>query len=157
MMNIIAIVIGVILVFLILRFLIKKISAMLVFVLALISLLCILYFANIWPFDKTMNIVHLESAYCQDKADVKCKCIVEPLLEDLKTRYTKEELIKINGDKIKSALAIAKSFNRNKENIQNCLMKNEAEDQLKDFMIEVFHVDIDPEEIEDFIEKFDEL
>ena len=156
-MSIAVIVVGVILVFLLLRFLVKKISAILVFVLALISLLSILYFANIWPFDKTMNIEHLESTYCKDKADVKCKCIVEPLLEDLKTRHTKEELNKINGDKIKSALAIAKSFGRNKENIQNCLIRNEAEDQLKDFMIEVFHVDIDPEEIEDFIEKFDEL
>lgn len=112
-----------------------------------------LYHYEIGPFKNLRSVNLLEEKYCQDPEpnSFKCECIVEIIDRDLNKRYTNEELRELENDKWKMGISMVKSFEANKEEIKECLKKNNAEHELDEFVQEVLV--INKEKGEDVLEK----
>jgi hypothetical protein len=132
--------------------------SIILFILAIIALLLILYFNNVFPFDKVYNLDHLQKTYCEpDRSSNKCLCIVEPIIKDIESKYSKEELSELNEDKVQVSLEIARSFKDNKSEIMDCLKQKGAEAELKEFIAELFKVEVDTDEIMKLKEQLESL
>ncbi|MEA2042842.1 MAG: hypothetical protein U9N85_09855 [Bacteroidota bacterium] len=72
----------------------------------------------------------LSNLYCNtDMSEtdiIKCECIVQPLLQDMKSRFSNEELNNLRERRIKYAAEIAKSYKNQKENIKAKLKKENS-------------------------------
>ena len=55
---------------------------------------------------------------------VKCKCFVQPIMRDLESRWTDDELINIKDDPLMSAQEFLSSYYNSKEEISNCFEDN---------------------------------
>ena len=69
-----------------------------------------LYYFKIGPFNK--NIVHiseLEKEYCLDANDPTCECIIKPLKEDIEKRFNAQEIEEMKEDRVQCAYVFQKS------------------------------------------------
>ena len=137
------IIIAVILIFLILRYIVSKLFKILLFLLIVAGVIFGLYFADIGPFKANINMDYVETKFCKDElaSSNKCKCIVTPVMEDLRQRFPPEELEKINADKLEAAFVMIKSMDAQDAMIKECLAKENAEDELNEFMYQAFGID----------------
>lgn len=87
------------------------------------------------------SISDLEQIYCnnqESKSDsLKCVCIIQPISNDLNSRFSKEELNELEKHRIKFAAELIKSINNKKNIIKTKLKKNNAIGLLKEFKDEL--------------------
>jgi len=87
-------------------------------------------------------MVELQKKYCKgNKNEAKCKCIINPVLKDIKKDYSKKELRELQGNKLKSLQIIFSSLNENKTQIQRCMKKQNAMGEWDDFVDEITEFD----------------
>jgi len=71
-----------------------------------------------------------EKQFCKDgKSEIdliKCKCIIKPLLNDLKSKYSKKELKELFKNKAAYIKELIAAITRNKEKIKKLLDENNA-------------------------------
>ncbi len=79
----------------------------------------------------------LERLYCKNgtsKTDaIKCKCIITPLSNDMKSRFSSHELKHIKNNRIRYIFELIKSFRNQKSKIKQKLKSNNASHLLKNF------------------------
>lgn len=84
--------------------------------------------------------------YCIEKQDdIKCKCIIEPLLTDFSTKYSQSEIEEFKTNKVKEVRALLVSINKNKKEIKERLRKEGALDKWDEFIKEINSWNIDGE------------
>lgn len=114
---------------------IKKMIGLL---LVLTGICLFLYQKNIWPFETNLTAIDaMEEKYCKGQDEVTCQCIVKPLKKDIKARFTKPELDKLNGDKLAMLYVLNKSIDAIESEITNCLGETDSQDKLKQFKKEL--------------------
>ena len=71
----------------------------------------------------TNFIAKFEAVYCQDETpdEVKCECVTQLVLNDIKQNKSSEELQEISQNSVKSLDLIKDSLLKNRENITSCL------------------------------------
>jgi hypothetical protein len=83
------------------------------------------------------SISDLKQIYCESKANksdsLKCICIIQPISEDLSSRFTQEELDDLEKHRLKFAKELIKSINNKKDIIKAKLKENNANELLKEF------------------------
>jgi len=77
------------------------------------------------------SLINFEKNHCKGKektrADsIKCECIVQPLLDDLNSRYTDEELINLMNDKDRYLKELLAALKRNQDFILRKLKQRQA-------------------------------
>ena len=76
------------------------------------------------------SLKEYENKFCKDEASendkIKCKCIITPILDDLKSKYTNKELNELYKNKSAYIKELLKSFTNNKEKIKKLLEQNDA-------------------------------
>lgn len=101
-------------------------------ILIVLTLIYGLYFFHVWPFNQNVSSVHfLEDKYCSAEdaqSQAICDCILSRVSEDLSKRFTKEELIEINEDRLKSAYSLQKSLFAVRESAEKCLEDKRQKD-----------------------------
>jgi len=142
--NVIIVIVGVIALFIIIKFIAKTIFK-LVLAAIIIAALALFLFLKVGNSSKEINygeivmsysIADLENAYCDsgNKSDsLKCVCIIKPISDDLHSTYNSEELDDLQKHRIKFAAAIVKAFNNKKEVIKLKLKENNADKLFLDF------------------------
>jgi|TARA_B110000967_G_scaffold156904_1_gene161979 energy-coupling factor transporter transmembrane protein EcfT len=107
-------------------------------VLPILILLIGVYFAYQYygPGDLIKSITEL---YCEgDNIDqVKCECFVEPIISDLESRLSLEEMLELKNNPLKSTEEFHTSYKNKKDVINSCFQEkgesgNLGEDILKD-------------------------
>ena len=123
----------------------KFIMKVLGWLLLILAIIYLAYHFGIGPFAQNpISIDTWEAKYCNDPMEeVKCNCIVYPIKNDLESRFTKDELDEIAQDRAELAYVIKKSFSEVKPQIIECLAKEDAEDELSNFMKDMIPVDND--------------
>ena len=101
-------------------------------ILIVLALIYGLYFFHVWPFNQNVsNISFLEEKYCNagdEESQAICDCILSRASADLNKRFTEDELLEINEDRLKSAYSLQKSLLVVKESAEKCLEdKNQKE------------------------------
>lgn len=144
--TIIIIVIAIIIGILILKFL-SKIAFKVILLILVIAL--VVYFLLFWQGgqldlgNKDFIMIELQQKYCQDDKNLaKCKCIIDPVMNDIRQEYSNRELLELQQDKLKSLRVILKSLNEKKDEIRQCLKENDALYVWDDFVDEITKVDI---------------
>ena len=88
----------------------------------------------------------IHTAYCEDMKthsdSLKCECIVEPIYEDLKQRLSADELKSMKNDKIKFITEVRESINNKKQEIKNKLKDRQAGYLWDEFKQEIKNGDI---------------
>ncbi|MBO6517653.1 MAG: hypothetical protein JJ975_13995 [Bacteroidia bacterium] len=126
------------------------------------------YQLELGPFKQNpISIQTWEDRYCLDAEEqVKCNCIVNPIKNDLESRFTAEELSEMESNRMELSYAIKQSYSKVKPQIESCLESENAEDEFEDFIRDLLPVDNDIllklESLKDDIsataeEKFDQL
>ncbi len=123
----------------------KFIMKLLGWILLILALIYVAYHFGIGPFKQNpISIETWEAKYCENPEEqVKCNCIVYPIKNDLESRFTPEELDEIAQDRAEMAYVIKKSFEEVKDQIGICLAKEDAEEELSEFMKDMIPVDND--------------
>jgi hypothetical protein len=139
-----ALVIGIIIGILILRFAIGFLFKFfgILLVVGCLGIYC--YQKAYWPFDKNLaSITLLEEKYCEGESAKphKCECIVKVLEKDINKRFTKEEIKALDANRIKSAYLIKRSLDYCEPQIKKCLSKKKSEGELEEFKMEMLKLD----------------
>lgn len=114
-----------------------------------------LYYFGIGPFEKNpISIKTWEKKYCEQPGEeIKCNCIVTPVKNDLEKRFTAEELKEMQKNRTEWLYVVKKSFEEVSSEIDECLEKNNAEHELKEFRKDLIPLDNGIlEGVEDFID-----
>lgn len=95
----------------------------------------IMYFTSWGPFaNKTVNIDQLKKRYCEDPEDPRCACIILPIEQSLKAKFSADELDALSADRPKTMYLLVKAFQEKKAQIQPCFDQNrEGKDAQKEF------------------------
>lgn len=140
--NIIILGVVIVLAVIIIRFVTKILAKIVAF---LIMTAVILYALFYWDGgiialgNEDFMLYELEKKYCEEKKDtVKCECLVRPLIDDIESRYSAEEIQKFRKNKIKSINIITGSFTENYESIRQCFKENKSEDSFRENLKEFF-------------------
>lgn len=124
-MSIVYLILLVFIVFILVRWAFGIMKSLLVSVLVLGVSLLVLYFGGIVPFEeKNIAMQQILSSYCEkgdEESLWKCNCILQPVNDELQTRFSAQELKALEQDRIKYIYVLRKSFVHRKEAIQNCL------------------------------------
>lgn len=87
------------------------------------------------------SIVHIQDTYCSgsisEKKKIKCECILEPVLGDLKTRFSDAELEQMRTDRSKLVKEIFRSFLNKRDEINTKLKQKNSENLLDEFKVEL--------------------
>lgn len=144
--NLIVIILMIIAAFIVLRFVVKIIAKIIAFLVILVLIGYLLFFWNGGLLDlgnKDFMLNELEQKYCvEQKDEVKCDCIVKPLINDIEDKYTAEEITQMQERKLKSLRVIVQSLKENKTEIQQCLKERNAEGVWKDFLQDLKNTDV---------------
>jgi hypothetical protein len=94
--------------------------------------------------NKEFILYELQEKYCKgdDKNQVKCNCIINPLLKEFNKKYSREEIQELSKNKAKSIKEILKTANAKKAEIKTCLTENKSESLWKDFVKDVKKIDV---------------
>ena len=95
-----------------------------------------LYYWGLPPFENNpYSIRTWEAKYCGDPdADVRCSCIVQPIKNDIESRFTKSELEALEDDRLDMLYTLWRSYEGLEDQIKRCLAEDQAEDQLDVFI-----------------------
>jgi hypothetical protein len=112
----------------------------------IIGIIAGLYYFKIWPFKENVaGTEYLKNKYCnkQDapKETAICDCIVRAAELDMQTRFSKSEMVDIQGDRAKSAYALQKSLKAIKSDAQRCLEQQGQETAWNDFVSDLSTLD----------------
>ncbi len=115
-------------------------------VLPILILLIVGYFA--FKYYKSGNLIeNITVAYCEgnDVDEVKCECFVKPIISDLESRLSAEDLIELKNNSLKSAEEFHKSYKNKQEEINSCFeskgkTKNMADDLFEDIKDKIFNI-----------------
>ncbi len=139
---------AIILGFIILKFVVKIFFKFIIFLLIAAFAVFVLFFWKGGLLDvgnKDFMLKELHNKYCQTSSDdrIKCECILDPLMSDIYTKYSPEEINKISKDKIESLRIISKSVAKNKSQIMKCLKENNADSLWYSFLSELKNFDFE--------------
>lgn len=134
---IVVIIVGIILIKVIAKVLFK-----IIIFLAIVGAICYLLFFYNGGFvntgKKEFILYELQSKYCTDKYDsVKCECIINPLIVDLKEKYTSEQIEGLSKDPVKTGKVLIQILNDNKVEIKACLKVKHADSAWEDFVKDI--------------------
>lgn len=123
------------------KFLLKLVGWVLIIGLGMYAL----YHFGIGPFKQNpISIQTWESKYCENPEEVvTCDCIVNPIKNDLESRFTSKELAAIESDRAQMLYVVQRSFGAVKPQIQRCLGNANADKALEDFKNDLIPVDND--------------
>jgi hypothetical protein len=139
--SIIILAVAILVGFIIIRFIAKTLFRILL-ITTIAAVICyLIFFYKGGAFNKTERpfmLYELQSKYCTEKLDtVKCECIINPLVADLKAEYTPEQLADFSKDPVKSAEVMIKLLNENKNEITACLKAKNANYVWGDFINDI--------------------
>lgn len=136
--NIIILAVLIVLAFIIIRFLTKILAKLIAFAVVAALIIYVLFYWNggILNLGKNEFIIYdLEQKYCVEKYDtVKCDCIIQPLKDDIESKYTAEELEALKGKQKESLNILMNSYRENQESIHECLKENNSGDAWKEII-----------------------
>lgn len=139
--NIIILAIIIILAFLVIRFVTKILAKVIAF---LIVIAVVFYALFYWDGgilslgNEDFMLYELREKFCEDEKDqTKCNCLIEPLIEDVESKYSPEEIQKIKKNKIKSINIITSSLRSQREEIRQCFRENSEGKTLDESLEEV--------------------
>ena len=120
-------------------FWILKLVTKLIFKLLFLALILLGGYFVVQYFQKSNIIDDVSDLYCiksnSQSNDTKCKCFVAPIIKDLETRFSKQELSEIKSNPMKAANEFRQSYQNMKTNIYNCFKENgESENMLDEIM-----------------------
>lgn len=95
--------------------------------------------------NKDFMLTELQEKYCDEAQydEIKCNCIIEPLVQDIFSEYSTDEVIEFKENKLKSLKVILKSLSANNKQIMECLRENDALEKWDEFIYELEDTDID--------------
>lgn len=134
--NIIILGIVIVVAFLVIRFVTKVLAKVIAF---LIVAAVVVYFLFYWDGGfisigkKEFILYELEEKYCSEDGDnIKCECMIKPLLEDIRSKYTEEEIKSIGKDNRETIKILRKSIQENREVIRECYQENKTNNSMKE-------------------------
>ncbi len=140
-MNFIIIAAVIVLAFIVLKFIARVIFKLISFIIVVILAVYLLFYWNGGFLDlgnHDFMLYELEKRYCNNQVDeVKCDCIIQPLLIDINEQYDDAEIEEAKKNKILSLKMIAKSMARKRTEIKDCLSKNGADSVWSSFINEI--------------------
>lgn len=135
--NILILVFLVIAAFIAVRFLTRILAKFIAFaiVVALIIYLLFYWKGGVLNIGQDQFILYeLEQKYCVENGDsIKCHCIIQPLIADIESKYSPEEIEKLTESRQESLEALINSIRDNQESIKECLQENNSGSTWKDF------------------------
>lgn len=92
-------------------------------------------------------IEDITELYCEGNNidEVKCECFIKPIISDLESRLSAEDLIELKNNSLKSAEEFHKSYKNKQEEINSCFeskgkTKNMADDLFEDIKDKIFNI-----------------
>ncbi|HLP74555.1 MAG TPA: hypothetical protein VK155_16730 [Bacteroidales bacterium] len=132
--NIIILILIIIAGILLIKFIAKALFRLLIFLLIIGAVVYFIFFNKSKEEDRFI-LQKLQQKYCIEKYDsVKCQCIIDPLITDLNSKYTTEEVRNLSRDPVKTAEAMIKLLNDNNKEIRSCLKSRNALHAWDDFL-----------------------
>jgi len=140
---------GIILLYFVVRFFTKVLFKLIGTLLVVGGLAFILFYWNGGLLDlgnKEFMMYELQDKYCGFmSSDVKCDCIIEPIMKDLKKEHSSKELRALQKNKVKALLLIVGSANRQKSKIMRCLKERDAVEKWDEFIEDLSDFRVDKE------------
>lgn len=129
--------------FILLRFAVKVATKVLGILLLVLGVVVFTYYKGIGPFKKNyLSIEELDMKYCGPDGDqITCSCIIEPLKEDMRSRFSDTEQTELQANRLKGAYVLGKSLNAQDEQIRKCLQQRSAENKLREFKLHLYTFD----------------
>ena len=103
----------------ILSFMALKFVTKLLFRLIIILITVIIFYMGYQHFSGT-NILDNISKLCEDENNLKCTCFTTPILNDINSRFSKDEVEKIKKNKLKCNIEFGRSFQAKETEINKC-------------------------------------
>jgi hypothetical protein len=122
--NIIVLIVTIVLVFFAIKYITKIVFKLLILIVIVLGGLIVYQ-----QLSDTNMIDNVESLYCSEgkETNIKCECFVIPILDDLNSRFSLEEIENIKSQKIRSNTEFLKSFTNVEQDIKVCFKeKNES-------------------------------
>lgn len=128
-------IIAVILLFFIAKMALGALKGFIIMAVLLILGVGIMYFTSWGPFaHKTVDIEQLKKRYCDEPEDPRCSCILLPVEQSLKAKFSAEELDAYSSDRPKAMYLLVKVFQEKEDQIQPCFdHKREGKNAEKEF------------------------
>ncbi len=120
-------------------FWVLKLVTKLIFKLFFLALILFGGYFLVQYFQKSNIIDDVTDLYCIDSNNqsnsIKCDCFVEPIVNDLQSRFSELELSKIKSNPMKAANEFRQSYQNMRLDINKCFKKNgESENMLDEIM-----------------------
>ena len=145
--NVIVIIAAIIVGLIVLKFITKVIVKLVSFALVAGFVVFVLFYWNggvLNTGNSGFMLDELEQKYCHEQvSEVKCNCIIEPISKDIRAKYSKQELAKLQQNKLKSVAIIGRTAVKHKKEIRDCLRANNALDEWDKFMKDLKNLDIE--------------
>ncbi len=141
------VIIGAILLIIFLFSVLKKIIRTVLVIIAVLGLVYYIFlFSNIMrPAGEhsKFSIDNIKEKYCSNmvthKDSVKCEFIITPIYDDIKSRYTNDELLELERNPVEYFKIINQSIKRNKADIMKNLAKNKEQQIWDNFINDLKH------------------
>lgn len=144
--NIILIAVGIIVILIILRFVTQILAKIIAVVLVLAAIFYFLFMFNgglVSLGEDNFMLYEFQEKYCEEQFDtVKCNCLITPLIEELESSYTPEEIDELKKNKLKSAKVIKELIEARKSEIMLCLEENDTGLSMEDLLKEMKSLEI---------------
>ncbi|PIE85919.1 MAG: hypothetical protein CSA05_03305 [Bacteroidia bacterium] len=148
--DILIVIIGIFVLGIILKFIGKLVCKLLSAAFVIVFVLYLLFYWNGGLLDlgnQNFMLYELEAKYCGDKdRQTSCCCIVQPLIEDVTSKYEDEEIEDFQKSKITSIRIIMESLMAKKQEIATCLKENDALDEWDNFISDLEKIKAEQEE-----------
>lgn len=155
--SIIVLVIGIILAIVILRFITKILAKIIAFMIVAGFVIVVLFYWNggLVNLGKENFILYeLQKKYCIEKQDtIKCECIIEPLIADIESKYSENEIEELKENRLKSVQIIIQSIEDNRKQIKNCLEEKDSDHGWEDFIQDLKSLKLE-KKVKGIIDKF---
>jgi hypothetical protein len=129
--NIIILIVAIVIIIILFRIITKVFLRIIIFLAFAGVISYLLFFYNggfLHPDKRGFILNELQSKYCIEKLDsVKCECIINPLMIDLKRKYTAEQIAELSEDPLKTGQVLLQVLNDNKLEIKACLKEKNAD------------------------------
>lgn len=104
----------------ILSFMALKLVTKILFRLIIILITIIIFFMGYQHFSGT-NTIDYSAKFCQKNGDpIKCDCFYNPIYNNLRMKFSEEEIQLLKKNKLKSNIEFGKSFQATEKEIRNC-------------------------------------
>ncbi len=83
-------------------------------------------------------LYELRQKYCIEEEDkTKCDCLIQPLIDDVESKYSPEEIQRFRRNKIKSINIITSSIRSKRVEIRQCFKENKSDKSLEENLEEI--------------------